>query len=350
MRPVPKIFVVFFASLCLASASLSIASLRRTSAETMRESAVSFLDSLSATQREKTVLAFTDPQRVGWHFIPMKMRKGLPLREMNQAQQSAALRLLRAALSESGYRKASQIMLMEQVLQLLEGPNRTWERDWQLYYVTLFGEPGKSDQRWGFSFEGHHLSMNFVCQGDRILDSTPQFFASNPAILRSEVSGAPLRKGTRILAEEEELAFELMASLSDAQRSQGIIAPEAPADIRAAGEAQPPTDTALGLAASELLPNQLSLLRNLIEVYVSAMPEEVAAERKRMIEGDGFEKIHFAWAGATEPGVGHYYRIQGPSFLIEFVNTQPDAEGNPANHIHCVWRDMTGDFDLPPRS
>lgn len=328
------------------AALTTTASLRESTAETMSKSAVAFLDSLDEQQLQVAKLDFAASERVGWHFIPMKTRKGLALRDMNEAQRTAALRLLRSALSESGYSKASQIMLMEQVLRILEGPERTWERDYQKYYVTLFGNPRTAGERWGLSFEGHHLSMNFVCKGDQILDSTPQFFASNPAILKSDVEGAPLKKGTRILADEEQLGFDLLASLSAEQGKKAVIAEEAPADIRAAGEAQPPVEVAAGIAYSELLGDQQKLLIKLIHTYASAMPEEVFQQRLRLIEEANWDTVHFAWAGAKEPGIGHYYRVQGPTFLIEFVNTQPDAEGNPANHIHCVWRDMTGDFDL----
>jgi hypothetical protein len=320
---------------------------RRSSADAMRTSAVALIELMQGEKIEQLVKPFDVPSRVGWHFIPKKERKGVALREMDEAQRAASLRLLRAGLSQAGYDKASQIMLMEQVLRILEGEDRTWERDYQKYYVTIFGNPQQDDSRWGFSFEGHHLSLNFVCRGGRVLDSTPQFFAANPATLKSDVPGAPLRKGTRILADEEQLAFELVNTLSAAQREQAIIAAEAPAEIRAAGEPQPPNTPPEGIAYRELNSDQLQLLERLVEVYAEAMPAEVAAERLRAIREQTWGNVHFAWAGATEPGIGHYYRIQGPTFLIEFVNTQPDAEGNPANHIHCVWRDMDGDFDLP---
>jgi len=328
---------------CCASA----ATILRTSADSMRESAVTLVGLLDDEQRQVVLLPFDASSRVGWHFIPMKERKGMALREMNDPQKTASLRLLRSALSEAGYSKASKIMLMEKVLRALEGPERTWERDFEKYYVTLFGNPTGEDTRWGFSFEGHHLSLNFVCQGSQIVDSTPQFFAANPAILKSAVEGAPLRKGTRILAAEETLAFELVNQLSPAQQEKAIIAPEAPAEIRAAGEAQPPATEPAGIAYRELTSDQLKLLESLVEEYAGAMPTEVKEARMQAIREATWGNVYFAWAGAKKPGIGHYYRIQGPTFLIEFVNTQPDAEGNPANHIHCVWRDMTGDFDLP---
>jgi hypothetical protein len=334
-----------FSLLVVAVATAAV--LRRGTAESMQQSASMFLTSLDEKQKSVAVKPYAESTRVNWHFIPMKERKGLALREMDQAQRAAAMRLLRSALSETGYSKATQIMLMEQVLRELEGEGRTWERDWQKYYVTIFGDPSAADSPWQFSFEGHHLSLNFVCQGSEVVDSTPQFFAANPAILMSEVEGAPLRKGTQILAAEENLGFQLVNMLSEEQRKKAIIADEALSEIRAAGEAQPPQTPAEGISYRELTRPQLAVLENLVQTYAAAMPEDVYQKRMEAIKAATWGNVHFAWAGATEPGIGHYYRIQGPTFLIEFVNTQPDAEGNPANHIHCVWRDITGDFNLP---
>ncbi|MCA9155657.1 MAG: DUF3500 domain-containing protein, partial [Planctomycetales bacterium] len=140
---------------------------------------------------------------------------------------------------------------------------------------------------------------------------------------------------------------ELVNSLSDELRSKAVIADTAPREIRAAGEPQPPQDAPAGVPASELSDEQSKTLQRLIMAYAGNMPKEVARQRLEKIQAAGPGKVYFAWAGATKPGIGHYYRVQGPSFLIEFVNTQPDAAGNPANHIHCVWRDMAGDFALP---
>lgn len=311
----------------------------------MKIFAESFLSSLDQDQRSTAVMPYDSSQRVQWHFIPKKERKGLMLREMNTAQQTAALRLLRSALSESGYEKANKIILLEDVLRELEGDTRRWDRDPNMYYVTIFGTPSDRDA-WGMSFEGHHLSLNFVCRDGRVVDSTPQFFASNPATITVDVKG-PLGKGTRVLKQEEDLAFELLNSLGDDQRDDAIIAAEAPAEIRFAGEPQPKLVDPDGIPLTKLNDSQQKLLKELVNVYVSAVAEEVADQRRDLIESNGWGNVHFAWAGATEPGVGHYYRIVGKEFLIEFVNTQPDAIGNPANHIHCVWRDLTGDFDLP---
>ncbi|OYP34988.1 DUF3500 domain-containing protein [Rhodopirellula sp. MGV] len=309
------------------------------------------LSQLDEGQKGKAVMDYDSEKRVEWHFIPKATRKGLPLREMNEAQRVDALRMLRAALSEAGYTKASRIMLMEGLLRELEGADRTWERDPQKYFVTIFGTPGE-EGKWGLSFEGHHLSMNFSFENGAMVDSSPQFFAANPATVMNEVpnlSGKLLPgKGTRILKDEEQLAFELINSLEGETKDAAIISDEALEEIRFAGEAQAKVGEPEGIAFKSLDDDAKTLLEKLVMVYANTVADPVANERKAAIDEDGWDDVHFAWAGATEPGIGHYYRIRGKRFLIEFVNTQPDAAGNPANHIHCVWRDLSGDFNLEP--
>lgn len=311
----------------------------------MTTAAEQFVGSLDDKQKEVALLAYDTPDRVKWHFIPLATRKGLQVKEMTEEQRKLAHKLLQSSLSELGYDKATKIMQLETLLNHLEmgkGPNI---RDPYRYYFTLFGKPGL-EGRWGLSIEGHHLSFNFVVDGGKIISSTPQFMASNPAEVKDDYI-ADIKKGTRILGKEEELAFNLVNSLNEEQSQAAIIDATSPKEIRGAGEAQPPQDTAVGLAFDKLNEEQQKTLRDLMAEYLRAMPTEVSAQRLVEIEEAGFGKIFFAWAGATKPGIGHYYRVQGPTFLIEFVNTQPDAAGNPANHIHCVWRDMRGDFALP---
>ena len=311
----------------------------------MKSFASAWLETLDDAQKAKALVPYESGDRTTWNFIPLPTRKGLPLMEMNVAQQAGALRTVRAALSESGYDKASKIMQMESVLRVLEGPGSEEKRNPEKYYTTIYGTPSDSDA-WGFSFEGHHLSLNFVCRGGVVVDSSPQFFAANPAKLASDVKG-PLPKGTRILRLEEDLAFDLINQLSEPLRDKATIGQEALKEIRFAALPQPEVSAPEGLSMNEMDVESKGRLTKLIELYANAVPNDVAKERMRIINSDGPKNIHFAWAGATKPGIGHYYRVQGKSFLLEFVNTQPDAEGNPANHIHAVYRDLTGDFDLP---
>lgn len=312
----------------------------------MSAAAQQLIGSLDDAQKAQISKAYDSPERVKWHFVPLDTRKGLPLKEMNEDQRKYARTLLTTALSESGFKKADTIMHLEQLLQALEGPDRRWPRDWMLYYVTIFGDPSKSE-RWGLSWEGHHLSLNFVVEKGRVIASTPQFMGTNPATVMS--GGAGVEKGTRVLAAEEQLAFDLLASLSATQRQVAVVSNEPPKEIRAAGEAQPPSDAAVGLPKSKMNERQKEILKQLVETYASSMPKAVSEERIAAIQKAGIDNVHFAWFGAQKPGIGHGYRVQGPTFVIEFVNTQPDAEGNPANHIHSVWRDMAGDFAIPAK-
>lgn len=300
--------------------------------------------SLSADQKKATLYPSDSPKQLGWHFIPKDDRKGLELNAMTEAQRAATHALLQTLLSQSGYQKTTNIMGLEKLLKELQDKSggKGPIRDHLRYYVTLFGEPS-STGRWGVSFEGHHLSLNYVIDNDKIVASSPQFFATNPAIVKTE-NNQSIPIGTRLLRFEETVAFELVQSLSKQQSETAIIAEEAPREIRAAGEPQPPQEKAVGIPWRQLSSEQRKLLRRLMMEYIKAVPEDVAAVRWQAIKDGGFGKIKFAWAGSTVPGIGHYYRVQGPSFLIEFVNTQPDAAGNMANHVHCVWRNMQGDF------
>jgi hypothetical protein len=307
--------------------------------------AKAFLETLDSDDKAVALLDFDADSRVQWHFIPMETRKGLAIMDMDEEQKQAALKLLRSVVSKTGYQKATKIMALEGVLRQLEGPGSEARRNPEKYYFTLFGTP-KQKQRWGLSIEGHHLSLNFVCEGGKVLDSTPQFFAANPATLK-ESYGEGFPKGLRVLKAEEQLGFALVKSFDAEQLSKATLPGETPDEIRGAGEPQPSTEALPGLPASEMNDEQQRTLRTLLQAYTAKMKPVVAKSRWEAIEENGFDKVKFSWSGPKRPGVGHYYVVQGPSFLVEFINVQPDAAGNPANHIHCVWRDMQGDFDLP---
>jgi hypothetical protein len=304
-----------------------------------------FTQLLDEEQKNKTVLPFETSERFVWHFIPKPERKGLQIKEMTGPQREAALALLQACLSEVGYGKAQKIMEFEKVLHYL-GRNKQGApiRDPERYYFTLFGNPS-GDDKWGLSIEGHHLSLNFVVQQDTVLSCTPAVFAANPAVVMESVEDA--EKGTRILADEELGAYELVKSFTNEQQKKAIVAAEAPAEVRGPGEAQPPQMALEGLLVSDMTSAQHDMLFQLISTYTNNMPDELAKQRFEEVNRTDPKEIAFAWAGPHEPGHGHYYRIQGPTFVIEFVNTQPDSAGNPANHIHAMWRDMRGDFGVP---
>ncbi|MDZ4849360.1 MAG: DUF3500 domain-containing protein [Pirellulaceae bacterium] len=310
------------------------------------QAASGFIGALTDEQKSKAVMTVDNPQRVDWHIIPKDTRKGLQLNEMNDIQRQAATALLRSVLSDIGYRKSTQIMNMENLLKELEANKKGGAiRDSTRYYFTIFGTP-QTGKKWGLSIEGHHLSLNFLIDGDRVVSSTPQAFAANPAIVRTE-SKSGIDVGTRMLRLEETVAFELIQSLTESQRKIAVVAETAPRETRTLGVPQPTPDALVGIAFSKLAPPQKKLLKQLVQEYINAVPEEVAEDRRHAIESSGgWDAVHFSWEGSLQPGIGHYYRVQGATFLIEFVNTQPDAAGNIANHVHCIWRDIRGDFGV----
>lgn len=337
-----KAFVVL--ALVLLGSGGALAALNyRPSATDMATAANEFLTGLSGEQRSQATMPFDDRGRLDWHFIPKEKRKGLQVKHMDEKQRQAAHRLLESAVSQLGYKKARTIMTLEAILRELEkGRQGTPLRDPERYYFTVFGKPA-GDGRWGWSVEGHHLSLNFVVADGKLASVTPAFYGANPAEVRSDLDVGP-KRGTRVLAAEEDRAFELLRSLSPETRQKAVIAEKAPSEIRAAGEPRPPQASPEGLPASEMTDKQVELLRSLIEAYTDNMSPEQAESRLAEIRQADIKKVYFAWAGADKPGIGHYYRVQGPTFLIEFINNQPDGSGNPANHIHSVWRQLKGDF------
>ncbi len=293
-----------------------------------------FIDSLPRDKSEKAVYRFDAPERLNWHFIP-RDRFGLPIKDLSSEQRALAFGLISTGLAGSGYLKATTIMSLEAVLKEMEqgkGPVRDPER----YFLTIFGTP--SDRgKWGWRVEGHHLSLNFVLEDGKIAAATPTFFGSNPA----EVRQGP-RQGLRTLADREDTALRLVQALDGNQKKTAVVSDEAPHEIRAAGTPQPPTESAPGIAYSELNSNQRELLRALVESYAGDMPGEVSKAWLDEIRRAGPEGIKFSWTGPADRTQGHAYRVQGPTFLIEFNNTQ-----NGANHIHSIWRNMLGDFGIP---
>ncbi|HEV2126020.1 MAG TPA: DUF3500 domain-containing protein [Chloroflexota bacterium] len=311
------------------------AMLESDTAKRMAEAATTFLATLTPEQRERTVLPVGDEERFNWHYIP-KERRGLTFKEMDGAQQKLAHALLSSGLSQQGYSKAVSIMSLEAILAYLEGPDRRQPRDPDLYYVTVFGTPSEREP-WGWRVEGHHVSVNFlVVDGDRIAP-TPNFFGTNPARVPAGVPNG--REGLRVLSSEEDLARHLLLSLDATQRRRALVSPDAPADILTRAERHVKADSPEGVRAGDLTHAQLHTLDDLLEEYIHRMPRDVADVRLDRIEKEGRSHIHFAWAGSERPGQPHYYRVQGPGFLIEYDNTQ-----NNANHIHSVWRDLAGDW------
>lgn len=305
-----------------------------------------FLASLKAEQKEKATFKFDDPERLRWWFTPQQKggkptRKGLPLEDMGDDQKRLVLGMLQAGTSKTGYERALNVMALEDILLALEkgkGPvrNKLW------YFVSVFGTPSKTG-KWGWRLEGHHLSISWTVDSGKIISATPNVYAANPA----EVKAGP-RAGLRVLGESIDLYKAMLEALGEEGRGKARQ-PKLFPEIKE-NEPKPSVGKPVGLAAGKMTEKQQAALWKLIEAYSSRMAEDVAAAEVNKIKEAGFDQVHFAYGGSDgTPGKPYSYRIQGPTFLIEFLNEQADAAKNPANHIHSAWRNMAGDFGLPAK-
>ncbi|PCI82136.1 MAG: hypothetical protein COB20_00580 [SAR86 cluster bacterium] len=290
-----------------------------------------FLSGLDAQQSERASFEFNEEERLNWHFIP-RAREGVALKELTPEQLRSARELLQTLFSAKGFQKTENVRDLENVLAVLE-PNGPFVRDPDLYYLTVFGTPSMIGA-WAIRYEGHHLAFNWTFIEGAGIASTPQFFGSNPAEVRDGE-----KQGTRVLAAEEDMGRQLLKSLNEMQRGEAVLSGDAPRDIFTAAQKQIKPLEDVGISYGQLNTQQQEIMLAIISEVASAQSEVVANARLRTIMADGIDTVKFAWIGGFERGDAHYYRIQGGSFLIEYDNTQNDA-----NHVHLVWRDFDGDF------
>jgi hypothetical protein len=292
-----------------------------------------FLATLGPDQAAKACFKLEDAERKNWHFIP-RTRLGLTLKEMTPEQRLVAQALLATGLSSQGYAKAVSVMSLEAILAELEkGQPGKPVRDPEMYFFSIFGTP-EAQKPWGWRLEGHHLSLNFTCSGHGTA-STPSFFGTNPG----EVRQGP-RAGIRLLGKEEDLGRQLVQSLNEEQRKQALVMAEAPKDILNDPKREVLTD-AEGVPVSALQPKQQALVEHIVKEYLGTHRPEIEASEWERIKNADWNAVRFAWAGGINPGEGHYYRLQGKTFVMEYDNTQ-----NGANHPHSVWRDRERDFGV----
>ncbi len=324
-------------ALLAAGFALSLSLHAHPAADAMTDAAKKFLAALKPEQKAKAHYADLKAEaRQAWHFIPTEMvsfgRKGLPMTEMADDQRKLALALLQSALSEGGYAKASGIFSLEGVLKQFE-KNSKVDRNPILYFVSIYGTPDAKGT-WAWRFEGHHLSLSFTIVDGKEVVAVPSFMGTNPA----EVREGP-KKGLRVLGVEEDLGRELVKSLSADQRTTAVFAEKAPSDIITGAKVKAERLAPEGIAYAKLNGAQQEQLKRVVAEYANRVRSDVAKGDLEKIAKAGWDKVAFAWAGGLERGDGHYYRVQGPTFLLEYDNTQ-----NNANHVHAVWRDFANDF------
>lgn len=296
----------------------------------------SFVTSLDDTQKPLTLFPFESEERYNFHYFPIDDRKGLPLDKMTEKQKKLTMQLLSTCLTDHTVKKINDIIALEDILKVLE--NRKADdhfRDPGKYHLAVFGEPGEKNI-WGWRFEGHHVSFHFSSENNTLAAATPGFLGSNPAIVPE---GA--QKGKEVLKDEKVLAVKLLTSLSDEQRKTAIISGEAPGDIITRIDRKAMIKDAVGITYAQMNNAQRKNFMALIELYVHRYKKSFADNMMKEIKAAGYDKLRFAWAGETQTGPGHphYYRIVGPTLIIEYDNTQ-----NNANHVHTVVRDLLHDY------
>ncbi|MEU5761196.1 DUF3500 domain-containing protein [Nocardia sp. NPDC047648] len=365
-------------------------SVRELVAAAMVDRAAAWLGTLTPEQRiqaqfDSPLSPDAEAERLRWFYTPTD-HGGLALRDQTARQQGSAMQLVASGLSEAGYATVATVMGLENVLDRVEGWHVRWGRergrDPGLYWLRLFGRPG--DSVWGWRFGGHHISLNNLIIGGRIVSTTPCFIGADPA------SAALLGGTLRPLGGPEEAARHLARSLDADRYRAALLHESAVSDIvsgnrptiahgdammhmqdlwrgtftdpvlrdlvddvdRRAEENSGYTEadhTAMaislppkGLAARDLDPAQRHTLRQLISLYTGRAPSALADVHAAHYEADDvLDEVYFGWAGSLRAGEPHYYRIQGPQLLIEYDNTQRHA-----NHAHSVWRDPRSDFGL----
>tara|TARA_R110002095_G_scaffold152237_1_gene131917 strand:+ start:66855 stop:67988 length:1134 start_codon:yes stop_codon:yes gene_type:complete len=313
----------------------------------MASAAKRWLASLTPEQRKQATFKLDDKERTNWHFIPdfaikPAGRNGLPMTQMTPQQKIFAVTLPATALSHRGYLEVMSIRALEQVLFEQEGKDH---RNPELYYVSIFGKPDAKGT-WGWRFEGHHLSVNVTIVDGKKFSVTPSFFGSNPATVKQ----GPL-KGVEVLKLEQQLALNLVksfnpdqlaiATIDTAAMDQKLLAKSVIKEVLTTDD--PIADKGLftykGIQYADLDPKQQKQLLRLVNVYLGRFRPELLKGTNYLGNLRDGDHLYFAWSGGQKRGEFHYYRIQSKTFLIEFANTQNDA-----NHVHATWRDFDGDF------
>lgn len=302
----------------------------------MVSAAHQFISTLNANQQALTLFPFDGDERYNFHYFPINDRKGLPLDQMNEKQKKGAMDLIAACLNAKAVKKVKAIIELEILLKEIEKrkPDDRF-RDPGKYYLAIFGVPG-DNTIWGWRFEGHHVSFNFSARNKLLVAGTPAFLGANPAVVQDGPA-----KGSEILKDEKEMGFQLLHMLSDDQLKTAVIDAVAPSEIITGVNRKAMIAHPSGLLYSKMNATQQQQLLALVSLYVHRFTKSFADNMLREIQKAGLNNLYFAWAGKSQPGIGnpHYYRIQGPTIIIEYDNTQ-----NNANHVHTVVRDLQHDF------
>lgn len=337
--PLRRIFLSIFVLAVMGALFAAQTAKEPPTGQAMIAAANAFRKSLTPEQLKQVSYPYDSEERLKWHFIPKDDRKGVPLRQLEGASLQAAKAFIHSGLTEAGYDQVLNIMSLEEVLRLLEGGEREYRRERRdpgKYFLTIFGEPSDKGL-WGWRLEGHHISLNFALKNGEVVSSTPEFFGANPGTV-----DAGLARQIRVLGPEEDIARQILKLCTPEQQKLAWISKTAPDEVPGPGAAQAEIGPAVGLPFDKMSDDQQKLLEDLLGEYLKNLPSSIEQERRMEIRQADMNHIHFAWWGDGDLHQRHHYRVQGPTFVIEYNNTQ-----NNANHVHSMWRSLKGDFNLP---
>jgi hypothetical protein len=321
------------------------------SAPEIRTAVVKFVDRLTPDQRAQAMLGFADSARSRWNNLPVGLapRAGLNIGSMTDEQRKLLHRILSSSLSSQGYLKATGIMHLDNLLELVYDslhargglPDsiyrfvKTLKWSHKNYYLAIFGDP-RTDSTWGYKLEGHHLSINFTIDRGHVA-VTPMFVGTDPAEYPSTEYA-----GWRVLAYEEDYGITLLRSLTPAQQKKATMSKEVPGDIITSASSGKRLVDLWGIPGSEMNANQKSLMQKAIREFVFNLEYDRAVREYDKIVKAGFDRVYFGWIGEYDEEKPHYYILNGPTFLIEFDNNGGPRHG--ANHIHAIWREKGNEY------
>lgn len=314
----------------------SLVSISLVNAQDLSEGAQTFIRLLTDSQKVKALFPFDTEERYRFNYVPLDDRKGISFNELNTAQRAALMNLLHACIGDETVEKVKNIMQLDVILKKLENrPPGDHFRDPGKYFVSIFGIPS-ANAIWGWRFEGHHVALHFSSENNQLVAGTPGFLGSNPAV----VLDGP-QKGEEVLKDETARGFALIQALSPGELKEALIDSVAPAEIITGSNRKAMIGHPAGIRYSELSAAHQQLLLQLLSLYVHRYTKLFAETMLKEIQSAGLENLWFTWAGTTTKIAGkpYYYRIQGPTIIIEYDNTQ-----NNANHVHTVVRDLNSDF------
>ncbi len=299
----------------------------------------SFIESLSNEQKNKAIFNFEAAHRLEWSNLPMEQvsRQGLWLNDMADAQKIHIHSLLRSVLSELGYQKVLFIIQYDEDIKTrLTAANSPIAQRYghEKYWISVFGQPAEG-KVWGWKFEGHHISINMT-YSPKGVTCTPHFTGINPAL-----TGSGPFAGRYIMQTENEVAKDLLNSLTDLQKNKTILGPHPNnADPVAQTGKEPFYNEAKGILITELNKKQQDMVFELMKAWAENFKPEIANEKINAMLRN-INNIRFAWMGTSDTAKLHYYRIFAPNFSFELNNRDGAIQ-----HLHSLWRFLDEDFKV----